>query len=233
MRMRLLPILLLIAAAGWQMPRPAVAQDTPPPPDDDLRPFAVNVVKTPPFEKQFNGDGVYLGGGVVLTAAHVVGRCPLLTHPRVLIAGLDLPVTVVKKGSVDDVDLALLSIDESALPAGLQLRRNPLCKALPPPGANVLVVYPDRSVATHMLSPIYIPPRMRKRFYSLIDEQEGSGAGVFDAERRCLLGIISQKIRKYNYQRRNGRLVISDGGWAGYFVPVPAIANFLPAKFRF
>ena len=224
---------VLLTAAGWAAPGPARAQDTLPVSDDDLRPFAVNVVKTWPLVKEINGFGIYLGGGAVLTAAHVVGHYSLVTHPRVLVAGRDLQATVVKKGSVDDTDLALLSIDESVLPASLQLRRNPLCQALPPPGANVLVVYPERSVATHMISPIYIPPRMRKRFYSLIDEQEGSGAGVFDAERRCLLGIISQKIRKYNYQRRNGRLAVQDAGWAGYFVPVSAIADFLPEKFRF
>jgi hypothetical protein len=64
MQTRLLLILLLIAAAGCAMPRPALAQDIPLAPDDDLRPFAVNVAKTRPFEKQFNGDGVYLGGGI-------------------------------------------------------------------------------------------------------------------------------------------------------------------------
>ena len=47
-------------------------------PDDNLKIYAVNVVKTPPFEKQFNGDGIYLGKGLVITAAHVVGHYPLL-----------------------------------------------------------------------------------------------------------------------------------------------------------
>ena len=41
---------------------------------------AVNVVKTPPFEKRFTGYGVYLGQGMVLTAVHVAGHWPFFTH---------------------------------------------------------------------------------------------------------------------------------------------------------
>src|SRR5262249_44062960 len=60
--------------------------------DEALRIYAVNVVNTLPFKKPFTGVGVYLGQGLVLTAAHVVGRWPFFTHPRVLVAGQDLPV---------------------------------------------------------------------------------------------------------------------------------------------
>src|SRR6476619_1770852 len=76
-----------------------------PDPDDALRVYAVNVVKTPPFEKQFIGFGVYIGKGKVLTAAHVVGKWAMITQPRVLIAGLDLPAAIVKEGSFETVDL--------------------------------------------------------------------------------------------------------------------------------
>ena len=40
--------------------------------DDSLRVYAVNIVHTPP--QDWTGYGVYLGNGLVLTAAHVVGR---------------------------------------------------------------------------------------------------------------------------------------------------------------
>lgn len=43
-------------------------------PDGALRIYAVNVVKTSPFEKPFTGYGIYLGKGAVITAAHVIGR---------------------------------------------------------------------------------------------------------------------------------------------------------------
>ena len=66
--------------------------------DDSLRIYAVNVVKTPPFKKEFIGYGIYLGHGTVITAGHVVGHWPFFTRPRVLVAGLDLPAKVLKNG---------------------------------------------------------------------------------------------------------------------------------------
>jgi hypothetical protein len=36
-----------------------------------------------------------------------------------------------------------------------------------------------------------------------------------------------------HHPRRYGRLVVQDAGWADYFAPASAVANFLPAKFRF
>src|SRR5262249_49575181 len=154
----------------------------------------------------------YLGGGKVLTAAHVVGNWPALTHPRVRVAGLELPATIVKQGTLEDTDLALLSIDETQLPVSLTLRRNPLCKVAPPPRANVIIIYPEKTVQSRVLSPLAIAPQYRARFSSLIDEPQGSGSGVFDAQRRCLLGIISRKIQKYNYRRQNGRWLASPEG---------------------
>src|SRR5262245_49956631 len=107
--------------------------------DDELKIYAVNVVKKAPLKDEFVGYGVYLGGGTVLTAAHVIGNWPALTHPRVRVAGLELPATIVKQGTLEDTDLALLSIDETQLPVSLTLRRNPLCKIAPPPRANVII----------------------------------------------------------------------------------------------
>ena len=43
-------------------------------PDDGVTIYAVNVVKTTPFQKPFTGYGIYLGKGAVLTAFHVIGR---------------------------------------------------------------------------------------------------------------------------------------------------------------
>ena len=220
------PLLSLFVTASVVI-GPARAQQ--PAPDDHLRVYAVNVVKKAPFEKQFTGYGIYLGKGMVITAAHVVGNWPALTHPRVLVAGLDLPATVVKQGSLEETDLALLSVDETQLPVSLRLRRNPLCAAQPLFGARAIVVYPEKSVETHTVSPLFIAPKFRAKFGSLIAEPQGSGTGVFDAERRCLLGIISRKIPKYTYRRQNGRLSTSDAGWAGYYVPASAIAVFLAA----
>ena len=115
------------------------------PDDNDLHVYAVNVVKSPPLEKQFVGYGIYLGNGKVITAAHVVGHWPSVTHPHVWIAGLDLPAEVLKIGSLEDTDLALLSIDAAQLPISLRLRRNPLCKNPALVGTTVTVVYPEKN----------------------------------------------------------------------------------------
>src|SRR3974390_61676 len=127
-------------------------------PDDSLRIYAVNVVKTTPFEKPFTGYGIYLGKGAVITAAHVIGRWGFLKDPHVLIAGQYLPAKIVKEGS-EQTDVTLLSIDEMRLPASLQLRRNPLCKQPPQVGENVVVIDPKGTAYTQIMSPLFIAPK--------------------------------------------------------------------------
>jgi hypothetical protein len=222
--MRLAAWLSLFVLAA-NMPSHAQA---PSPDDNDLHVCAVNIVKSPPLEKQFVGYGVYLGNGTVITAAHVVGHWPSITHPHVWIAGLDLPAEVLKIGSLDDIDLALLSIDAAQLPISLQLRRNPLCKEPALVGTSVVVVYPEKTTRSRVISPLAIAPQYRAKFTSLITEAQGSGSGVFHGDRRCLLGIISLKVRKYTY-----RVIASHAGYAGYYVPALAIAQFIPPQFRF
>ena len=189
--------------------------------DDDLRVYAVTVINTSPF-KPFPGYGIYLGHGMVITAAHVVGRWALFENPRIRIAGQELPASVIKKGSFEQTDLALLSVDEASLPFRLRLRRDPLCKALPNPGTNVVVVYPERTVRSQIFSPRYVAPTFRTKYNTLLSEVQGSGAGAFDAERKCLLGIMSASVPTYRGQNRR----------AEYFVPAATIADFLPAELR-
>jgi hypothetical protein len=196
--------------------------------DDDLRIYAVNVAKTPPFKKEFIGYGIYLGGGIVVTAGHVVGRFPFFTRPRVLIAGRDLPAKVLKNGAGGQVDLALLSIDETQLPVSLRLRRNPLCQKPPIVGMPVIDVVPERTSRSGVISPLSIPPSLRSIFDALTEDVELSGSGIFDAERKCLLGIASAEVPKFKKQIRNGQLTYASAGFAGYFVSAAKIAKFLP-----
>jgi hypothetical protein len=197
--------------------------------DDDLRIYAVNVVKTPPFERQFTGYGIYLGQGIVITAAHVVGHWPFFTHPRVLIAGQDLRAKVIKNGSFETTDLALLSVDEATLPMSLRLRRNPLCNRSPSIGSEVIDVIPEGTTRARVISPLSITPQLRKRFDALIDSPKDSGSGLFDAERKCLLGVISARVQKYHYQLENVRIRGYVDGYAGYFVSAAKIAKFIPS----
>ena len=92
--------------------------------DDSLRIYAVNIVRDPPQE--WTGYGIYLGNGLVITAAHVVGRAAR-TKPSVRIAGIDLAATAIREGWFELQDLTLLLIDEQKLPPSLRMRRMPLC----------------------------------------------------------------------------------------------------------
>jgi hypothetical protein len=218
---------VIVAATSISMPVQGQS------PDDSLRIYAVNVVKTTPFEEPFTGDGIYLGKGAVITAAHVIGRWGFLKNPHVLIAGQSLPAKIIKEGSAEQIDLTLLSVDEARLPVSLRLRRNPLCKQPPRAGENVIVVVPDNTVHTQVISPQLIAPQFRMRFNTLIgDLTGGSGSGVFDAEKRCLMGIISRKVQKYD-RKDGGRIGEAPVGFAGYFIPAPQIADFIPLEFRF
>src|SRR4051794_10945402 len=105
----------IIAAGALCAALPAQAQGF----EDSLRIYAVNIIKTPPFKPAFVGFGIYLGRGAVISAAHIVGRWPLFTRPRVLVAGLDLPATVIKMGSGNGIDVTLLTVDETKLPIAL------------------------------------------------------------------------------------------------------------------
>ncbi len=231
---------LLIVTAVTLASIPAHAQSA----DDDLRVFAVSVINVPTFKMPFSGYGVYLGESAIITPAHVVGHWSLFTNPRVIIAGQEIPAKVIKKGSFPQLDLAQLSIEQASLPDSLRLRRNPLCKEPPQVGKNVVVVYPERTAHYRIISALAIAPQYRNQFGTLISEPQGSGSGVYDADKRCLLGIMSASVARYDslsvvglydfmaeavmrldFQRQEGRV--------GYFVPAATIAEFIPAHYRF
>ena len=193
--------------------------------DDDLKVYAVNVINVAPFKGSYSGYGIYLGHGLIITVAHIMGHWAPFSNPRILIAGQEVPATVIKKGALDQVDLALLSVDETTLPVSLRLRRNPLCKSIPKVGTSVVVVYPDRTARSKIFSPQFIAPMYRTKYDTLLSEVQGSGSGAFDAERRCFLGVMSASVPIYNYQGPNRRVE--------YFVPASKIADFIPDKYRF
>jgi S1-C subfamily serine protease len=196
------------------------------PADEALRLYAVNVVQDPPQE--WTGYGIYLGKGLILTAAHVVGSAAQ-TKPSVRIAGLELPAKAIKEGSLDRVDLTLLSIDEEKLPISLRMRRMPLCQRPPWPGEPVIVAVPEGIAQSRIMSPQLLAPNVRSRFPTVIKDVAttgNSGSGVFDSGSKCLLGIMSRKI----FIRPNG----VDGETrdiAKYFVPAATIAAFIPKEF--
>jgi hypothetical protein len=219
---QLFMLLLWLATLG----SPARAEDM----DDSLLVYAVNIHRTP-MQSWGPGYGIYLGKGLFITAAHVAGHT-WLTRPKVIIAGTEYPTTVVKAGDFETIDLTLLSVEEGRLPSRLALRRNPICAQPPWPGETVITVVPEGTTRSRILSPQQLPLSARK-FDTVISDVAltgNSGSGVFDAEKKCLLGIMSRKISEYRMRRGTGKRELYD--IAKYFVPASVITEFIPAELR-
>ena len=193
--------------------------------DDSLLIYAVNIHRTP-MQTWGPGYGIYLGKGMFITAAHVVGHA-WWTRPKVSIGGQEYPSRVVKEGSFEGTDLTLLSVEENLLPVRLALRRNKLCTAPPWPGESVVTVVPEGTARSRVLAPEKLPIDVRKFSTVIADVAQtgNSGSGVFDANRRCLLGIMSRKISQTK-KWANGKTVTYD--IAKYFVPASTIREFVP-----
>ena len=223
--MRFATALFLAATASASLGF-AHAQST----DDSLRLYAVNIVQDPP--QSWTGYGIYLGRGLVITAAHVVGSASR-TKPSVHIAGLDLPATAIREGSFERVDLTLLSIDEQKLPISLQMRRMPLCEKPPWVGEPVIVAVPEGTARSRIMSPLFLQPAYRMKFSTVIADVAttgNSGSGVFDAGNKCLLGIMS---RKFQVTPTSAGAGTEPKDIAKYFVPASTIRAFIPAEYRF
>ena len=162
------------------------------------------------------GAGVYLGNGLVITAAHVVG-----STRGVRIDAVNVPARLVKRGSFPELDLSLISVDQNKISDSLRERRMSLCQEQSPAGAPVLLGAPQGITRTSIASPMVIPPELRTKYPTLISEltTDGkSGSGVFDVEGKCLLGVLSSKI--YN--------TVDHKAYASYFVPASTIQSFIP-----
>ena len=143
--------------------------------DDDLRVYAVGVRRPGPFAWPFSGYGVYLGESAIITAAHVVGRWPLFSNPTVIIGGREVSAKIIKKGAFPQLDLAQLSVEQTSLPVSLRLRRTPLCRQQPDIGANVVVVSPEETVRSRVVSPRAIASQYQSHFGTLISKPRSSG----------------------------------------------------------
>ena len=209
-------------------PPPAMAQSD----HSALTALAVHINQTP--QQPWPGYGIYLGNGLILTASHVAGDFTQ-TKPHVVIAGQDLPAALVKQGSLDNVDLTLLSIDGTKLPVGLQMRRTPLCEHPPFAGERVVVAIPEGTAPSRILPRQAIPADLRGRFDTAIADVAttgNSGSGVFDAGDLCLLGIMSRKISVTSRPLIVGAPARTTD-IAKYFVPAAQIKAFIPSNVSF
>jgi hypothetical protein len=149
-----------------------------------------------------SGSGVYLNSGLFITAAHLTA---VDAKMGVRIAGMvlpELPAKILKQGSSEDVDLSLLLVDEEKLLTSIRLPRIHLCEAPPWPGDPVIVVDARHATKSQIVSPRVLPYTCtwRTKFSTLIRDVAttgDSGSGVFDPNRKCLLGIISGKLTSH------------------------------------
>ena len=189
------------------------------PMDNWVQDYRVQVLRGD--EQNPGGAGVYLGNGLVITAAHVAGA----NTRGVRIDGLNVPARLVKTGSFPQLDLSLISMDQSKIPDSLHERRMPLCQEQPPAGAPVILAALQGITRTSIASPTVISPEYRTKYSTLISDgsTDGkSGSGVFDAEGKCLLGILSLKFTNE----------IDHKDIASYFVPASTIQSFIPVGIR-
>ena len=96
----------------------------------------------------------------------------------------------------------------------------------------MIVAIPEGTARSRIVSPYLIAKAQRSRFSTLIGDVAttgNSGSGVFDATRKCLLGIVSRKF--FRQMQADGKTVSIDV--AKYFVPASMIRNFIPAEYRF
>jgi hypothetical protein len=118
----------------------------------------------------------------------------------------------------------------------MRLRRVHLCDGAPVPGEQVVVAAPRVLSKSHVVPPKIIPrdlaPKFRTSIAYVVPSGE-SGAGVFDAKKLCLMGIISAKITVHKRISDKGPIFSQPVDVARYFVPAPAIARFLPSEYRF
>ena len=195
--------------------------------DASLLPYAVNVLRTPLSRHLY---GVYLGKGLILTAAHVVGG----SDPWVGVAGKLLPSHTVKRGNFNEIDLTVVRVDERELPVSLRIRRMPICEQAPWSGEKVIVAIPEGTARSEVMSPLFLPANARAYDTVIKDVATtgASGSGVFDLGQKCLLGIMSRKITATVREITNGTRQLKERDIAKHFVPASLIAKFIPPDLR-
>ena len=164
-------------------------------------------ISTARRKQSWPGYGIYLGNGLILTAAHVAGEFAQ-TKPHVVIAGQDLP-GYARQGrqprqrrSDAFVDRRNEAASRSADASHAAVRASALC------GERVVVAIPEGTAPSKVLPRQAIPADLRGRFDTAIADVAttgNSGSGVFDARDLCLLGIISRKISDHFASIENWR----------------------------
>jgi S1-C subfamily serine protease len=128
------------------------------------------------------GSGFSLGGGYILTAAHVVDSAGGETGIFVRFYDEIVPAQIVAIGNRVDKDVAVLKLDRPvfALPVAPQV---PLCKAAIAPAEPLLVVSAGGPFRSYSLP----------AGYPGVASALASGSAVISVPGRCIGGVISQQ----------------------------------------
>jgi hypothetical protein len=179
---------------------------------------------------RLSGAGIYLGAGKFLTASHLV-RPIEIEGPVIVFDHKPLTSRVVKRGAYEDVDVTLLTVDQYLLPKELRkLSEIKLCPDDPIPGETVTVVAPGNVTNSIIVPSSVLGPQLATKLPTLIRDvytTGNSGAGVFDPDLGCLMGIMSRKIERSYWQEVNGVRTEMKEGIAKYFVSTKMIRAFL------
>ena len=209
---RRLALLLALAAA------PALAE-----PQDAALAGALGVQIEKPAGDNVHfsqGSGVYLGNGLVLTAAHVIKVDPANPGASVILDGWKTDAKLLAAGQ-PGLDLALLKID----PAEVSRQRRDLkplevCALGTVPNQPVVVAAQGQVSLSKTIGAPIKAPALTGDWSDILATGYGhgaSGGGVFDALKGCLAGIIIIE-------------ATAPGIELTQFVPAPEIAMFLAGK---
>jgi S1-C subfamily serine protease len=208
---RLALLCALVAAAA-----PALAE----PPDAALvGALGVQIEKPAGDHVHFSqGSGVYLGDGLVLTAAHVVKVDPANPVSSVILDGWKTEARLVATG--DGLDLALLKIDPGDLSRQRrEMKRIETCPADTAANQSVVVAALGTVTLSKTVGFPINAPALKGDWTNILATGYGhgaSGGGLFDAAKGCLAGIVVIE-------------ATAPGVALTEFVPAPQIAGFLAA----
>lgn len=140
------------------------------------------------------GSGVFLGGGLVLTAAHVVTVNAGDPAVSVILDGWKIDSKVASIG-INGLDLALLRVDPSTL--SIQRQNQPaqaICPSDAAPNQPVAVASEGKVTLSKTVNAPIRSDNFNGDWTDVLDggyHHGASGGGVFDAQRGCLLGVLT------------------------------------------
>lgn len=139
------------------------------------------------------GSGIFLGDGLILTAAHVIAPDPKVTKVSVILDGWRTDAQLLAKAP-GGVDLALLKIapDEISL-LRRQLPPVALCAGGMTPNQPVIVAAQGNVTLSRTVGAPVRSNTLNGDWRTILAtgySHGASGGGVFDAQQGCLAGIL-------------------------------------------